>query len=182
MNAEKKYLFVLCGPYSGSTALWKLLSTSSNVSSFHTEGQQLESLKNILFTSDRWDPEKSIPWQKVKECWEGEWDLKKPVLLEKSPAHLCRALKIEKFFPNSFFIIMYRDPYASAEAFKRRHGWDCKRAAEFWIQVMKCQQKNIENLKENIHFSYEDFTGDPETVCRKIVEFMPELGDMDLKT
>ena len=47
---------------------------------------------------------------------------------------------------------------------------------------MKCQQKNIENLKENIHFSYEDFTGDPETVCRKIVEFMPELGDMDLKT
>ncbi len=27
------YLFVLCPPYSGSTLLWKLLSTSQNVSS-----------------------------------------------------------------------------------------------------------------------------------------------------
>jgi len=181
-KTDTKYLFVLCGPFSGSTALWKLLSTSSSVSSFPLEGQRLEKVKPVLFTRDRWDPGKVIPWREVKMCFEENWDLTKPVLLEKSPPHLFRAFDIEKAFPNCYFIIMYRNPYACIEALKRRSPniRDYKQAAKKWVDVMMYQMKNIEGLQNKIYFSYEDFTGNTREVLRKIVEHIPELKDIKI--
>jgi hypothetical protein len=78
------YLFILSPPYCGSTVLWRLLGTSPHVSSFPVEGQYIDSVESIL-RRDPWNVQVEIPWDAVKSKWEIEWDLGKPILLEKSP-------------------------------------------------------------------------------------------------
>ncbi|MGB1141093.1 MAG: hypothetical protein ACPG1A_09355, partial [Halioglobus sp.] len=58
------YLFVLCPPYSGSTILWKLLATSSQVSSLPSEGQFLPELEPIM-RDKPWVKEHRLPWDTI---------------------------------------------------------------------------------------------------------------------
>ena len=47
------------------------------------EGQHLPETHNILFTQDRWDPNKKIDWLVIKSIWNKYWDRSKDILLEK---------------------------------------------------------------------------------------------------
>jgi len=101
-----------------------------------------------------------------------EWDLTKNVLLDKSPPHICRALKIQKEFEKYgkvFFIISTRNPYST------------KYRAEKWIEYDKYQQKNIEQLDNIITTSYEEMCESPNILIQKISSIIPELGDMKNK-
>ncbi len=157
-----------------------MIASSSKVSAFDTEGQWLEKVRPILGEEDRWQADKKIDWEKVSHYWHQEWDLGKPVLLEKSPPHLCRASDIARFFPGSFFIILYRNPYAVCEGLKRRHMKDesYRAIAEFWITTMKHQMNNINHLQNRLFFSYETFADDPGKICEAISQKISELGDM----
>ncbi len=172
---KNKYLFILCPPASGSTLLWKILKTSPHVSAFPGEGKGL--VKSILFTKDRWNPDKVIPWKNVKNIWEKHWDLTQPVLLEKSPPHLVRAKQLETHFPGSYFIIMIRNPYAFCEGVKRRWGKNFSyfNIAKFWVSCAKYQVDNIKYLKNNIYLTYEELTDQPEQTCKQIIRFVPEV-------
>ena len=70
------YLFVLCPPYSGSTLLWKLISTSINVSSLPLEGQYLPELETLM-REQPWNRDHVLPWPQIKVVWETYWDTKK---------------------------------------------------------------------------------------------------------
>ena len=98
-----------------------------------------------------------MPWNVIKEKWENAWDLEKPVLLEKSPAHLIRAFEIEQVFDGALFIVMIRDPYAFAEGRARRYKKTMQDNAEHWVRCARYQIKNIEGLKNTIHFTYSTF-------------------------
>ena len=124
------YLFVLCPPYSGSTLLWKLLSTSEHVSSLPAEGQSLTELK-ALMRDKPWDAAQELPWPEIKAVWESYWDMGKAILLEKSPPNLIRTDDILAHFHPVKFIIMVRNPYAHSEGLIRRNGWGVRRAANF---------------------------------------------------
>ncbi len=178
---KNKYLFILCPPACGSTLLWQILKTSPRVSAFKSEGQAL--VRALLFTSDRWNPNKPIPWHKVKEKWHEHWDLDQPVLVEKSPPHLVRAHQLEKQFPESYFIIMIRNPYAFCEGVKRR--WLNKvsyfNLAKFWVTCAKYQIDNNRHLQHCITFTYEDLTDNPEQVCQRIIDFVPDLEKLHPK-
>ena len=182
---ENKYLFVLCPPSSGSTLLWKILQTSPNISAFPKEGSLI--VKSLLFTKDRWNPGKIIPWDTVKQKWDEDWDYNKPVLLEKSPPHLVRASQLEGHFPGSYFITMIRNPYAFCESIKRRYGnkkfffkrFSYFNIAKFWTICARYQISNIKCLKNSIHFSYEELVNDPQQICRQIINFVPELEELN---
>lgn len=140
-------------------------------------------MKHILAGKDRWDPLKQIPWERVKRVWYEEWDLKKPILLEKSPPHLVRASQLEENFPNSYFIISVRNPYAFCEGLSRRHSKNrgsYYNIAKFWIMCCRYQIRNIEELRNNIFLSYEELTNNPSHASGKIVEFLPDLHQMSL--
>jgi hypothetical protein len=177
---DRKHLFVLCPPASGSTLLWRILQTSPYVSAFNKEGKGL--VKSILSTKDRWNPSKMIQWEIVKERWEEEWDYDKPILLEKSPPHLVRANQLEQHFPESFFLIMVRNPYAFCEGIRRRHYKNSSyyNIAKFWVICSKYQIDNIVKLKKSILFTYEELTSNPNRVSEKIIEFIPELREFRL--
>jgi len=124
------YLFVLCPPYSGSTLLWKLLSTSANVSALPAEGQFLPELESLM-REKPWDPAHTLPWPEIKRVWESYWNMDRPVLLEKSPPNLIRTQDILAHFHPVKFVVMVRNPYAQSEGLMRRNNWPVKRAANF---------------------------------------------------
>lgn len=172
------YLFVLCPPYSGSTLLWKLLSTSGQVSALPDEGQMLPELKGIM-RDKPWNVDHVLPWPEIKSVWESYWDNSKPVLLEKSPPNLIRTLEIEEHFQPLKFIIMVRNPYAQAEGLIRRNNWKVTRAANFSMMCLRRQLENARCLDSAHVLTYESLVQDPARVCRELTGFMPELGELD---
>jgi hypothetical protein len=172
------YLFVLCPPYSGSTLLWKLLSTSQNVSSLPDEGQFLPELEGIM-RDKPWDGSRPLPWPEIKAVWESYWDMSKPVLLEKSPPNLIRTRDIEANFQPVKFVVMVRNPYAQSEGLMRRNNWNVNYAASFAMMCLRTQLQNARNLDNALVLTYESFVQDPARACQQLVAFMPELGDMD---
>ncbi len=174
----RKYLFLLCPPASGSTLLQKILSTSPHTSVFKVEGQTL--VKSVLFTEDRWNPGKVIPWDQVKETWALHWDLNQPVCVEKSPTHLIRARQLAACFSPSYFMIIMRNPYAFCEGVKRRWGksFTYRNIAKLWIICAFYQIGNIKTLKPCLRFTYEELTDNPDVVCRKMIDFIPEIDEL----
>ena len=60
------YLFILCPPYSGSTLLWRLVATSSNVSVLPAEGQFLPEVKDEMRAA-AWEPDVDVSSPRIKE-------------------------------------------------------------------------------------------------------------------
>lgn len=182
---ENKFLFILSPPFCGSTLLHELISTSSHVSANHVigtrEGQTLPTVRQIMFDHhERWDEKKKYPWDMIKKEWLRYWDVTKPVLIEKSPPNIIRAMDIEGVFKPAYFICIVRDPYAHSEGLIRRSGMLPAQAAQFSITCLRHQKNNINCLKKIIYFRYEDLVTFPDCVKEKIVEFIPELEDINL--
>jgi Sulfotransferase family len=172
------YLFVLCPPYSGSTLLWKLLSTSQNVSSLPLEGQFLPELRQLM-RDKPWVHDQVLPWPEIKAVWESYWDMDKPVLLEKSPPNLIRTREILAHFDPVKFVVMVRNPYAQCEGLMRRNNFKVKRAANFSMMCLRTQLRNSRELDDTLVLTYESLVQNPAEVCRQLSAFVPELGDLD---
>jgi len=181
---ENQYLFILSPPFCGSTLLTEIISTSKNVSCNNNiglrEGQHLPNAHNLLFTKNRWDPNKEIDWNRIKKIWSKYWDKSKSVLLEKSPPNICRANNIDKVFNNSKYICLIRDPYAQIQSNIRRYNTDIEVAAEKYISYLKYQKKNIESLGNTLVVSYEELTDKPIKTKEKISAFLPLLKDINI--
>ncbi|QTL97686.1 hypothetical protein GM661_06645 [Iocasia frigidifontis] len=173
-----KFVFLLCPPLSGSTMIKELFESSEAVSTFYGEGQFFAEAHNIIGRGvPRWDPNLKVNWELLKQIFFKYWNLEKPVLFEKSPPHLLRALEIEKVFTPAYFIISIRNPYAQIEGLWRRKWMPSPTAAaELWVLCARYQIKNLNTLKSKIFFRYEDFTDNIDLFLEKIKEFIPEVG------
>ncbi len=186
-NQKNTFLFILSPPYCGSTLLNELISTSKAVSvnnPFGTrEGQWLPSVRQIMFDNldVRWKTDASFDWQYIKNEWLKYWDLSKPILLEKSPPNIARAVPIANTFSPAYFIIFHRNPYAHCESLIRRNEWDISSAAEFAIMCLNLQKENIIALNDNntIQISYEFLTENTAEAVGSIQKVLPELLDID---
>jgi hypothetical protein len=197
----QKYVLVLSPPYCGSTLLWQLLQTSPHVSALPSEGTRVPSVKDVMSVG-KWNPEHALPWPMIKAEWSKIWDMSKPILLEKSPPNMIRAKEIERTFVPSSFIVLMRDPYALCEGMARRRnrrhrlfrdfhdvaprggnarGDAMRFAATLWIRFATQQIKNAQELERVICLNYEELTGNPEGAAEKILSFLPELGQLDVK-
>jgi hypothetical protein len=181
-NKPHKYLFILSPPFCGSTLLNQLISTSQNISCNNNigtrEGQTLPEVRSIMFESNRWDKNLSLPLEKIKTIWHKYWDLSKPILLEKSTPNIMRVNDIKKCFNPISFICMVRNPYAQCEGIIRRNGKSAEFAAKFALNCLQYQKVNIENEKNLLFFTYEDLCENKSQVVNKIISFMPDLKDV----
>ena len=169
------YIFILCPPYSGSTVLWKLVSTSSSVSSLPSEGQFLPEVKEIMRLA-LWNADVKLPWGKIKEVWDGYWNQSKPLLVEKSPPNMIRTRDIVEYFSPVYFLIMIRNPYAHCEGLIRRNRWNAKKAVDFTVRCMRQQAENSQKLSNSLCFTYEELVERPEVISHKIRSFIPQIG------
>jgi hypothetical protein len=171
------YLFVLCPPYSGSTVLWRLISTSKMVSTLPNEGQFLPELQGVM-RHDAWNADRRLPWDEIRDVWRSHWDLTKPVLVEKSPPNLTQVDAIRRHFVPSAFVLMVRNPYAHAEGLMRRNGWTAAASADFSIRRLRDQMENVRRLPDAPRFTYEDLVRDPAAIAEKIEAALPQLGKL----
>jgi len=190
------YLFVLCPPFSGSTILYKILNTSPNISTFlektvtvnlngkvstiyihKGEGQFLYELygdrnKQRLYSLNRHNPNYTIPIQDMDKIWKQHWNLEKPILCDKSPPFVHFAHQIESYYgsDNVKFIVMIRNPYACR----------LNKNIPNWNVFAERQRENLNKLKHTLLIKYEDLVTEPETIKSKILDFVPELKDIDI--
>jgi len=181
---NNQYLFILSPPFCGSTLLTEIISSSKNISCNNNiglrEGQHLPIAKDLLFNQDRWNPNKDIDWNSVKDIWHKYWDRSKDILLEKSPPNICRAKNIDKAFKNIRYICLVRDPYAQIQSNIRRYNTDTVLATEKYISYLKYQKENIEALQDVLLVSYEELSDSPTFTKEKITKFMPLLADINM--
>ena len=182
-KAENKYVFILSPPFCGSTLLTELIATSKNVSLNNLdgtkEGQLLPKVMAEMFVENRWSTDASFNWPFIKKEWLKYWDISKPILLEKSPPNIVRPLTIAKHFEPSFFIVFFRNPYAHAESFTRRGKMTPNNAANFVVECLKHQKRNIETLKNVLLLPYEELTNETEDAVNRLIEFLPELVSLN---
>ncbi len=178
---EHKYLFILSPPFCGSTLLNEIISSSSAVSVNNPygtrEGQTLPTVRKIMFNdaNKRWDKTVDFDWDTIKKEWLKYWDIKYPVLLEKSPPNIMRAESLEKNFDPAYFIIFHRNPYAHCESLIRRNGAKAETAADAAIQCLFYQKENISVLKNTVQISYEYLTDNTSAAVQMMKKLVPEL-------
>ena len=175
---NQRYLFVISPPYSGSTVLWRLLQTSNSVSALPDEGQKLPELRDEM-RKDPWDPDRQFDWDVIKKTWHEYWDNTQPILLEKSPPHLCRSDQLAVHFKPASFILLLRDPLATCEGLFRRNGLSWEEAAERWKAWLAMHLRCRETLEDHQVVYYEDMTDNPSTLCRQLSAWVPALADVD---
>jgi len=186
VKKKHKFLFILSPPYCGSTLLNELISTSKSVSVNNPfgfrEGQGLPTVRNILFDPDqRWDESYEYNWYKIKREWFKYWDQTCPILLEKSPPNIIRAKSIHRNFTPSYFIILYRNPYAQCQSLIKRRNRNPIIAAEFAVKCLRHQMDNLSHLDHSIRLSYESLTDNPTDAVKLINKLLPELYDIQIQ-
>jgi hypothetical protein len=172
----KKYIFILCPPYQGSTILVNLLDSSNNVSTFLNAptwaGESQWLIKNHgdkIYESKRWDPNYNINMDIIKKLFDIYLDQNKTIFVEKSPPNICRAKKIQDYFSTLgevYFIISIRNPYS------------VKYDAEQWVSYAQYQKTNIETLTNTIVTSYEETCTNLDNLISKIKDKIPECSDI----
>ena len=177
LEHKKKYIFILCPPYQGSTLIINLLDSSNSTSTFvlaptqFGEGQWLLSQNGITdYDQNRWNPSYKLDMDKVKTIYDKYWDNSKPIFVEKSPPLICRAKQFEDYFSTFgevYFIISIRSPYSTGHY-----------STEDWVRFAQYQKQNIETLKNTIIISYEELCKETDKVIDKIKNAIPELSDM----
>lgn len=175
---NQSYIFILCPPFSGSTILWKLVSSSESVSALPKEGQFLPETKGLM-RAQAWNKDIELPWGEIKQIWHTYWDQEKSLFLEKSPPNLMRTDRILEHFSPAYFLIMVRNPYALCEGLIRRVKQNPKKAARFVIRCLRQQAENTKALQNSLAFSYEEFSDHTDMVIKKIQDFIPQIGEMD---
>lgn len=190
MENEPTFLFLFTPPYSGSTALAKILnSASSSMSLSHIcEGQWLVP---GLCKKDRWKPEKRIEWESVRSVWLSKvrmvQDLVGPVdlVIEKSPPNLVRSEQILESFPNHEIMVFNRNPYANCASILYRHHNPENKSEDDRIEILKVlaaawafrsdYAKKIIDLHDPVAFTYEEFCADVNSTMRATMKRIPLL-------
>lgn len=180
---QNKFIFVLCPAFTGSTILTELIATLKNVSLVNNkgtkEGQTLPTVRKMMFDHhDGLNVNRKFDWDFIKKEWLKYWDLSKPLLLEKTPSNIVRALEIQKTFKPAYFVCMVRTPYAKLETAKRTDS-SLKGYAEIIVKELEYQKRNIEELENIIWFTYKELTEDTKTIKSRLFKFLPELADID---
>jgi hypothetical protein len=195
---NKKWVFIIGCYNSGTTLLEEVLSTHPAMSSLNDEGVVLtdELLRPEDFAWRRmWqaceeemkieDNGAAAKANRIKRQWSHFYDLKKPVLLEKSIVNTTHIEFFDRFFKDAYFIHLVRNGYAVAEGIHRkakvlegnpefREGahYPLEYCARQWTRSLEHVAQTKDNADRFYEITYEDFTDNPDEVLRAITEFI----------
>ncbi|MBA6412688.1 sulfotransferase [Parahaliea sp. F7430] len=104
--------------------------------------------------------------------WSQYWDLRKPILVEKSPPNIIRTRFLQALFPNSHFLIILRHPVAVAYATQK---WSKTSINSLIDHTLRAYEIFFEDRSylANCHLVYyEDFVERPQEIVDQIFEFL----------
>lgn len=121
-NNQPHFFFLITPPYSGSTAIAKLLDTSHKTMTLTPNGEG-QWLIPGLCQQDRWKPEKEVNYESVKAVWLNAFQKEKrvnshiDVVIEKSPPNMMRLDNLLSQFTDYSILANNRNPYANCASF-----------------------------------------------------------------
>jgi len=183
VSEDHNYLFLVGMPFTGTTSLLSLISTSPQVSNlcankastFTCEGTWiLIQEKQIPTMDDRWKPNYPVNWNNALKVYERTWNLSRPVLVDKSPPSAVKMTQIDadlkRAGKRAFFIVLSRSP--------------CTLDDDFTVEAVEhatAMATEFDEIASDqvLHIKYEDMVTSPYWIADKILQFMPALGQLD---
>lgn len=189
---DKTWVFLVGCYNSGTTLLAELLGHHPSISALPTEGHFItdQFVKDYDIGLPRmWveredlfrltDDDEGPDALRVKKEWAMRLDLKKPVLLEKSPPNSAKTRWLQAHFENARFIGIIRNGYAVSEGITRKadpqhlvDSWPIEQSAYQWKRSNEILQQDAEHLKHFMWVKYEDLTSDTTATLNTITDFI----------
>ncbi len=192
MPKDKTWVFLVGCYNSGTTLLAELLGQHPSISALETEGHFItdqfikdydiglprmwvkrEDLFRLDETSTGPDP------VRVKKEWAMRLDLRKPVLLEKSPPNSARTRWLQAHFENARFVGIIRNGYAVAEGITRKadpkhlkDSWPIGMSAYQWQRSNEVLLEDAKHLEHFLWVSYEELAADTAATLNRITRFI----------
>ena len=107
--------------------------------------------------------------------WGAYYDLRKSLLLEKSPSNLIRTRAFQAMFPGSAFIFIVRHPIPvtlSTHNWTRRSGVALERVFRHWVRANKRMAADMAHIEHKLLLRYEDLAADPGFALARVYEFL----------
>ena len=188
----EKWVFVVGCYNSGTTLLSEVLGSHRLISALPTEGQFLTdqfAADSALGLPRMWtrredlyrltEHDKGPDVRRLKKEWGMRLDLRKSILLEKSPPNAARTRWFQKNFENAHFIGIVRNGYAVAEGISRKaepkhlaSGWPIELSAYQWKRSNEVLAEDSQYLKHFMWVKYENFTDNVSGELIRISEFL----------
>lgn len=182
----ERWLFLVGCYNSGTTLLHDLLAEHPGIGSLPTEGQfltdQLVVPKDVglarqwairpeLFRMTEHDGA-AVDVSRIKRQWGARFnDLRRPVLLERSPPDAARTRWLQRHFAPASFIGIVRDGIAVSEGIRRRAGHSLTDAARQWACSNEIMLEDFARLERTLLVRYEELTARPDEVIAEVFEF-----------
>jgi len=105
--------------------------------------------------------------------WSKYWDMKSQYFIEKSPPNLVRTRFLQKMFPNSFFIIIFRHPIAVSLATQKKWNRTCiKSLIKHSVICYERFLSDLPFLAGCFILRYEEFVDQPQKSMDDIFQFI----------
>ena len=199
IDGGKKFVFVFGLHRSGTSLVFKALKAHPEISGFdgtgvpEDEGQHLQTVvptaKSLggpgmsAFHPDAPMREDhplatEVNARRLLAEWEHHWDLRRPVLIEKSPPTLIRTRFFQRLFPEAHFVCVTRHPAAVAYATQRWSQTTIQDLIDHWRRAHEIFAEDRPRLARAMTLKYEDFVAEPERVLGEIQRFA-SVFDLD---
>lgn len=171
---NRKFIFILCPPFQGSTIIVNLLDSSKMTSSFiNTKawaGESITLLQNKKkMRKKAWNKSNKFDFSLIKQKMDEHLDPSKKIFVEKSPPFINQAQLIQKYFSRYgevYFIISIRNPYSATNS------------PTNWVKYAKYQKHNIETLNNTYVTSYEKLCNNLPRVIYDLKKKFPQMYDI----
>ncbi|MEM1114615.1 MAG: aspartyl/asparaginyl beta-hydroxylase domain-containing protein [Pseudomonadota bacterium] len=169
------------------------MARSRNVATLPQEGQHVEGFagpvplelglvhffsENEMFTDmDAYD------WPGIRRVWEAQWEANNPqatIRVEKSPPNVVRMGMLDTVFPDAYFIVSWRNPYAMAEGILRNNPKaQIAQAGRHALRMLRYARENTERYGDRmVAMSYEEIAAAPQSLLDRLVQLLPEIGPL----
>jgi hypothetical protein len=182
-DREPHFLFLITPPYSGSTAIAKVLNTGSRTMLLHHTGEG-QLLIPALAGRRRWRADMFVDYESIRAIWLTKYHEVNEIVggieavIEKSPPNMVRIDRICEMFSNYSFLANNRNPYAicASTLYRTRHvetmdneqrQKSLRRFSKGWIQRSEIIKTFVERYSAPL-ITYEQFCERPERLRDKL--------------
>jgi hypothetical protein len=189
---------------SGTTPFARCLAAHPMVSGFNDTGAEEDEgqhLQDVMPTGQAFggpgkfalDPNSSmietsplvndLSVERLAQQWGKHWDLKRPVLLEKSPPNIVRMRFLQALFPSASFIMVVRHPViVSLSTKKWAKGASYDTLFDNWFAAHDIMRRDAPQIERLQIVKYEDLVLSPDDVLAETAEFLHLDGAIPSKS
>ncbi|MBO0609420.1 sulfotransferase family protein [Myceligenerans salitolerans] len=117
--------------------------------------------------------------RRLWSAWAPYWDLRKRMLVEKSPPNLTKARFLQSAFPGAKFVVLTRHPVVQSLAIRKwakpgtgRFGFHWPRLVEHWLHAHDIFQADAGRLANVLVLRYEHLMRSPEHEIERLRSFL----------